>query len=94
MAALAGRSFWARTRTAITEQQHQPDARADAVEPELESRADALSAAPAEVLLERRELVDTRRDRNHAGGERPVRLVQRIHGNAHKSPNDKVRPDE
>ena len=39
-------------------------------EPELESRAGALAAAPAEVPLERRELVDTCRDRDHAGGER------------------------
>src|SRR5258708_40311601 len=38
--------------------QHQSDARADAVEPELESRADALAAASAELMLERRELVD------------------------------------
>ncbi len=105
-AAFAGRSFWARTRTAITDHpgdahdaqrhqhQHQPDARADAGEPELESRADALAAAPAEVPLERRELVDTCRDHHHAGGERPVRPVQRIHGDADECPDGKVGPDE
>jgi hypothetical protein len=46
------------------------------------------------VLLERRELVDTCRDRNRAGGERPVRPVQRIHVGAYECPDSKVRPDE
>jgi hypothetical protein len=68
--------------TSRHQHQHQSDARADAVEPELESRADALTAAPADVPLERRELVDTCRDRNRAGGERPVRPVQRIEARA------------
>ena len=106
MATFAGRSFWARTRTAITDMQvtrhdaqrhqhqHQSDARADAVEPELESRADALAAAPPEVPLERRDLVDTCNDRNRAGDERPVRPVERIHGDAHDGPDGKVRRDE
>ena len=81
IAAFAGSSFWATDEDGDHrhpgdahdaqrhQHQHQSDARADAVEPELESRADALAAAPAEVLLERRELVDTCRDHNRAGGE-------------------------
>src|SRR5437660_4732136 len=103
-AAFAGRIFWPRMTTAITDIQvtlMTPSAasisrilRADAAEPELESRADALAAAPAEVLLERRELVDTCRDRNRAGGDRPVRPVERIHGDADECPDGKVRPDE
>jgi hypothetical protein len=62
--------------------------------PELESRADAVAAEPAEVLLERCELVDTCRDHKRAGGDRPVRPVQRIHGDAHECPDGKVRPNE
>src|SRR3981189_3494151 len=49
------------------------DARALAVQPELEASADGLAAPPPEDLLDRREFVDTCRERNRAGGERPVR---------------------
>ena len=89
-AAFAGRIFWPRMTTAITDIQvtlMTPSAasisrilRADAAEPELESRADALAAASAEVLLERRELVDTCHDRYRAGGGRG-----RVAGTTHRS---------
>jgi hypothetical protein len=58
------------------------------------SQRRALAAARAAVLLERRELVSAGRDRNHAGGHRPVRPVQRVDRDAHEHPDRKVRPDE
>jgi hypothetical protein len=53
-----------------------------------------LSRQRADMLLERREYIDTSRDRNHTGGERAVRPIQRIHGDTHECPDGKVRPDE
>src|SRR5207248_365966 len=74
--------------------QHQPDTRADTAAPELESGAHALAAAATELLLERREFVDTGCDRTRAGHEGAVRSVQPVHGDAHESPDGEVRADE
>src|SRR5712691_7081947 len=103
MAAFAGSTFWARMRTASTDI-HVTLMTLSAInisispmlaaEPVLESSADALAAALAEVPLERRELVDTGRDYKHAGGEGTVRPVQLIYGDANECPDRKVRPDE
>jgi hypothetical protein len=89
-AARGGRSFWTSTSPATTDihptlndpqsdqQKHQSDARTDAVGPEPEAGASAFPAALTKVPLDRRELVDPRRDGNHARGQRPVRPVQGI----------------
>src|SRR5438132_4378654 len=61
------------------QRQHQPDARADAVDSKLEPRADTDAAAMTAVLLERHELVKARCDHDCASGVRPVRSIQRIH---------------
>src|SRR6266516_1061875 len=64
------------------EQQHQSDARANAVEPELEPRVQTLTAVLAEMPLERRDLVDPRRNREAARGNGAAGPVHRIHGDA------------
>src|SRR5260370_19704470 len=68
MAALADRTFWARTTMVTTaiqgdahgaqrhQHRHEPDARPGAAPPEAEPRTGAVAAAPAELLLERRKL--------------------------------------
>src|SRR5437879_5075291 len=69
---------------------HQSDTRADAVEPERESRPRALAAAPATMLLEPRELVDTCRDHQRAGDGSAVWTVPRVHQGADECPDGEV----
>ena len=47
--------------------------------------------APAEVPLDRRELVGIRRDHHRAGGHRPVRPVQRVRHDACERPDGQGR---
>src|SRR5258708_25704025 len=106
MADLADRTFWARTTMVITaiqgdahgaqrhQHRHQPDARPGAAPPEAEPRTGAVAAAPAELLLERRELVGACGDHSQAGGHRPVRPVHRLHPHACPCPDGPLPPTQ
>src|SRR6202165_1205115 len=106
MAAFAGRSFWAKTRTATTdihEMLMALTATSTSMSAILEPRQQSLYSNPEpalarqslrKVLLERCELVDTCRDHKRASGPRPVRPGQCKHDDAHESPEGKVRPYE
>jgi hypothetical protein len=62
--------------------------------PKASSRLDALAAAPAALVFERRELVETRGDRQGPSDERSVRSVERIGDDADECPDAEVRADE
>src|SRR5712691_9358074 len=95
-AAFAGRTFWARTRTAITDIQvalMTPSTTSISISPMLEPTQQSPNSNP-ERTLSRRELVDAGRDHDRGGGGRPVRPVHRVHRGAHECPDGKVAPDE
>jgi hypothetical protein len=101
IATFADSSFWAMTVTAVAiihgsssgpVRPASPSARCSSRRSR--SRTRALAATPAEVALERRHLIDTGCDDNHAGGERAVRAVQHIDRDAHEHPDRQIGPNE